>query len=128
MTALYNRIKSEQLALRKEGNIVDSRALTYLLGEIDRFANKDFSDKTVGDIVANVVKRLKKAHQIAPSNSGLREIQKFREYLPTQLKGVELEALIRSLEYTNMGEAMRQLKDYPVDMGEAKKIVVASLK
>lgn len=128
MTALYNRIKADQLALRKQGNVLDSRALTYLLGELDRYANKDYSDKNVVRIIDSVVKKLKKAHVVAPSESGLRELQKFREYLPKQLTGIELEALICSLTYSTMGEAMRQLKDHPVDMAEAKKLVIASLK
>ena len=127
---LYNKIVDHQLAVRKLGAKADAKALTYLLGEIERQPQKDLSDKAVLAVIKSTVKRLTQAHKLAKSEAGLRELQLLQGYLPVELSGIELHYKIRDLDFTTMPEAMRKIKawDFPVNMGEASKLVREMLK
>ena len=123
MTALYNSIKQQQVKFRKSGAIADAKALTYLLGEITRQKSQDLSDTAVLKVIKTTVKRL--AQDTARSDAGLRELQILRGFLPKEISGVELETLIRDLDFSTVPEAMRKLKmlNAPIDMGKANQIV-----
>ncbi len=125
MTALYNSIKQQQVKFRKTGAAADAKALTYLLGEITRQRSQDLSDAAVLKVIKTTVKRLAQANDTARSEAGLRELQLLRGFLPKEIAGVELEALVRDLDFATVPEAMRKLKalNAPINMGEANKIV-----
>lgn len=129
MNRLYDQIQADQLKYRKQGNRLDSNALTYLLGEIGRQKTQDLSDKAVLAVVKSTVKRLSAAQDIARSEAGLRELQLLQGYLPKEMQGVELEALINDMSFSTMPEAMRQIKalNAPINMQQAAALVKAAL-
>ena len=125
MTALYNNIKQQQLKFRQTGASLAAKALTYLQGEITRQKSQDLSDTAVIKVIKTTVNRLAQANDTARSEAGLRELQILRGFLPKEISGVELETLIRDLDFSTVPEAMRKLKmlNAPIDMGKANQIV-----
>lgn len=125
MKALYNQLMKDHLQYRVNGEKQKAATLNYLLGEISRQRIMDTSDNAVIAVIRSTYKRLKDAHNRVPTSESLNELNLLKAYLPVELSGVELEARIRTLEFSTLGEAMRQIAqwDTPVDMANSREII-----
>ena len=129
MSALYDKIKEDQLQYRKEKDTTRSAALTYLLGEVSRQRTQDLSDKNILSTIKTTVKRLEDSYLQAPTSKGLLEIRTLKAFLPKELSGGDLEVAIRALEFNSIGEAMGKIKQWniPVNMKQASILIQGML-
>lgn len=117
MSELLAQIKADQVQARKDGDKSTATALTTLLGEAGPSGKETVTDQQVQAVVKKFIKNLdemlgytedKQAHYRIKS-----EINLYKQYLPKQIEGGELEELIENLitydGCDNIGKVMKAL-------------------
>lgn len=117
MSALLERIKSEQLQARKDKDVERNKLLTMLIGEVQRSPTKVETDEEVIDLINAYIKKIRKLIKDNPydgQESVLAELEQVEnEFLPNnKLSEDEIKALIDGLENKNVRVVMPFLSKY----------------
>lgn len=141
---LIDLIRADALSARKNRETAKASSLTTLIGEAERIGKDNGNRPPTDDEVQALLKKFIKG--ITETQAVAREAQRdalaaeralYESYLPAQVSGAELEALVRELvaalperSPAAMGVVMRQLRERlngAFDGGEANKLIRAAL-
>ena len=118
MSELATQIKSDMLTARKARDTFTVKALSTLYGEVEGIAkkkNEPISDELVIATVKKFLTNLKESESQTGRLdllSGIKaEVELLEKYVPSQMSEDELRAALTELAPSNMGEAMKFLKD-----------------
>jgi len=104
---------------RKAREKAKARTLVTLLGELDTIAKRsgaEVTDDLVVQVVTKFIKSLKETMAALPEDDSryvdaVDEAKVLEIYLPKQLTEDELRNIIAELNYTNIGQYMKALKE-----------------
>lgn len=117
MSILFDRLKKDQLnARRNKESDVKISVLTTLIGEVSKKA-KDDGNREVSDL--DVIKTVKSfidnanivLNVASDTESAKEEISILSEYLPKQLTKEEIQTIIVSGQFSNLGQFMKYMKE-----------------
>lgn len=119
MSELLQRIKSDQVQARKNRDKPVADALTTLLGEASPSGTESVTDEQVQKVVEKFVKNLQQMIELTTDAQKQynmeNEIALYKQYLPKQIEGFELEELVVNLitydHCDNIGKVMKALND-----------------
>ena len=116
---MIKKIKLRSLELRKNKNRLSS-LYTTLLSEAKTIAKNDNNREIISDDIIKVINKIIKNNKdfiskLTDKNSNKKdeliiEINELMQWLPKKLTKEELSRIIRGIEPTNIGQAMKYLK------------------
>lgn len=117
--SLLQKLKNDQLSLRKLKNSKDALILTTLIGEASIIGknngNRESTDSEVIAVIKKFIKNIEETLKIVPDHEkSLYEKDILTKYLPEQLTNIELEDIVLKLKTENnfkMGDIMKYLKE-----------------
>lgn len=117
--SLLQKLKNDQLSLRKLKNSKDALILTTLIGEASIIGknngNRESTDSEVITVIKKFIKNIEETLKIVPDHEkSLYEKDILTKYLPEQLTNIELEDIVLKLKTENnfkMGDIMKYLKE-----------------
>jgi uncharacterized protein len=115
---LLNTIKAASLTARKARKTDEAALLSTLMGEIETLAKAgrgELTDAVVVTVIKKFIKNIDQVIEVVEPNSiggqnAIKEKQLLEAFLPKQLSEQELQALIDDMGCTNIGDAMKLLK------------------
>lgn len=115
---LIETLKTQRIQAMKEKQVVAKNLLTTLLGELEGKAKRDNTEITDEMVVQTCKKFIASNDEVIAQTTSAEAATKLKEenvilnnYLPKQLTEEQLGTIIKSSGATNVGEAMKFLKD-----------------
>jgi uncharacterized protein YqeY len=115
---LIETLKTQRIQAMKDKQIVAKNLLTTLLGELEGKAKRDNIDINDEMVVQTCKKFIASNEEVIAQTTSTEAATKLKEenvilnnYLPKQLTEAQLGSIIKSSGATNVGEAMKFLKD-----------------
>jgi uncharacterized protein YqeY len=115
---LIETLKTQRIQAMKDKQIVAKNLLTTLLGELEGKAKRDNIDINDEMVVQTCKKFIASNEEVIAQTTSTEAATKLKEenvilnnYLPKQLTEEQLGSIIKSSGATNVGEAMKFLKD-----------------
>jgi len=116
---LYTRIKQDKDNARRAKDTATATSLITLLGEMETIAKRsgsDITDELAVQIITKFIKGLNETvKSLSPSDdrydAALTEITMLNVYLPVLMTKSELISIIKNMNYNNIGQYMKALKE-----------------
>ena len=115
---LIETLKTQRIQAMKDKQIVAKNLLTTLLGELEGKAKRDNTEITDEMVVQTCKKFIASNNEVITQTSSVEAATKLKEenviletFLPKQLSEAQLTVLVSSSGATNVGDAMKFLKE-----------------